>query len=120
VQRIYTNKEEASSPTARTESIFLISTVDAAEEREIMTADIPNAFIQTDMDNSGRHVIIKIKGSLAEIRLKIEPERYKKFAVMEGDTVAIYVVVRKVIYGMLQFALLFYKKLRSDLELGLL
>ena len=67
-QREYINREDATSPTAATESILITATIDAKENRDIMTADIPNAFIQTDMvTNNNEKVIMKIKGSLVDI-----------------------------------------------------
>jgi hypothetical protein len=47
--RGWLTKEEARSPTAALESITITLTVDAHEHRDIMTADVPNAFIQTPM-----------------------------------------------------------------------
>ena len=47
MQRVHVTKEEASSPTAFTESVILTSIVDAKEGREVATVDIPNAFAQT-------------------------------------------------------------------------
>jgi hypothetical protein len=49
-QRENINQENATSPTAATESIFLTATIDAEEGRDEMTVDIPNAFVQTDLD----------------------------------------------------------------------
>ena len=40
-------KEEASSPTAFTESIILTSIVNSRERRDVATVNIPNAFVQT-------------------------------------------------------------------------
>ena len=46
-QRDYVTKEEASSPTAYTESVILTCIVDAKEGWDVATVDIPNAFAQT-------------------------------------------------------------------------
>jgi hypothetical protein len=43
-QRVYTAKEEASSPTVSVESLMLSCTIDATEGRDVATADIPGAF----------------------------------------------------------------------------
>ena len=50
-QRIYSNKEDNKSPTAATESIMLTAVIEAKEERDVATIDIPNAFIQTSVDH---------------------------------------------------------------------
>ena len=47
--RDWMSKEETSSPTVTMEGIFLTAIIDAMEGRDVMSADIPNAFIQTPM-----------------------------------------------------------------------
>ena len=49
-QRKYTAKEEASSQTVHNESMMLQCVINAMEERDVATGDIPNAFMQADMD----------------------------------------------------------------------
>jgi hypothetical protein len=116
-QRVYTPRDEATSPTVLTESVLLTATVDAYEKRDVMTSDIPNAFIQTDFEGeSKKKVFIKIKGALVDILLKLAPEVYKEYVVYEGNIKVLYVEALKAIYGMLQSALLFYKKLKKDVE----
>ena len=51
-QRDHITKEEASSPTAFTESVILTSIVDTKEGRDVATVDIPNAFAQTVITDS--------------------------------------------------------------------
>ena len=51
-QRDHITKEEASSPTAFTESVILTSIVDAKEGQDVATVDIPNAFVQTVIADS--------------------------------------------------------------------
>ncbi len=50
-QRDFISKENASSPTVAMESVLLTSLVDAQENRDVTSVDIPNAFIQTVMEN---------------------------------------------------------------------
>lgn len=61
---------------------------------------------------------MKIRGPLVDMLVELAPEVYKKFVVREGKNQdkVLYVRVLKAIYGMLKSALLFYRKLRSDLE----
>eukprot|EP00980_Cylindrotheca_fusiformis_P025108 scaffold13089_cov64-Cylindrotheca_fusiformis.AAC.1 len=47
--RDWLSREDAASPTASLESVFLTATIDAHEGRDVMTADVPNAIIQTQM-----------------------------------------------------------------------
>ena len=112
-QRIYTSKEDASSPTVSIESVFLTSVIDAKEERDVATVDVPGAFMQADMEDT---VHMKLEGTMAELLMKIDPDKYQKFArVINGKTV-LYVLLKKALYGTLKAALLFWKRLSSQLQ----
>lgn len=117
--REWFNKEDAKSPTVAMESVFLTTVIDAKEQRDIMTADIPNAFIQTEMPelkNGEERVIMKITGVLVDLLVQISPEIYGPFVVYENNKKMLYVQVLHALYGMLVAALLWYKKLKNDLE----
>ena len=75
-QRDTIPKSETASPTVALESVFLTSVVDAHENRDVAVLDIPNAFIQTDME--GEKVVMKLKGELAELLVKTAPQLYRK------------------------------------------
>jgi hypothetical protein len=45
-QRSWMDREGTASSTAQVESILLTALMDAKEGRDVMTADIPNAFVQ--------------------------------------------------------------------------
>jgi hypothetical protein len=47
-------KEDTTSPTELTESILITAMIDAREKHDIMTADIPNVFIQTNIDTNSK------------------------------------------------------------------
>ena len=78
-------REDKSSPTAYTESIFLTSAVDALKKRDIMTQDIPNAFIQTHMplQPDGERVIMKVRGRLVDWLCNLDPVSYANKVVYE-------------------------------------
>ena len=117
--RVWLKREESTSPTAFTESIFLTAIVDAKERRDVMSNDVPNAFIQAWMpkqkDGEAR-VIMKITGVLVDYLVDIAPEVYGPYVVFENGRKVLYVQVLKALYGMLVAALLWYKKFRGDLE----
>ena len=73
-QCLWMNKEEAASPTILLESVLLTCVIDAREDREVATVDIPNAFVQTDME--GERVVMKMRGKLAELLVQVAPEIY--------------------------------------------
>ena len=55
-------RDEAASPTTMTESVMITATSDTKERRNLMTADIPNAFEQMNIDKKekGERIIMKI------------------------------------------------------------
>jgi hypothetical protein len=120
VQQNYMTKEEATSPMVMTESILITATLEAAENRDIMTADIPNAFVQTDIpyNKNDEKIVMKMRGPLVDMLVDLDPDTYKDYVIYEGhkNTKVLYLQVNKTIYGMLQSSLLFYKKFKKDLE----
>ena len=73
-QRVWTNKEEATSPTVSTEAVLLTSVIDAKEQREVMTVDIPGAFMQGEQDET---VHMKLEGTSAKLLTKCDPIKYQ-------------------------------------------
>ena len=114
----YMDRDEATSPTAMTESIIITGVIEAKQRRDMMTADIPNAFAQKDIDKKeiGERIIMTIRGPLVEMLLELSPETYADYVVYEGRSKILYVVMEKALYGMLQSSMLYYKKFRKDLE----
>jgi hypothetical protein len=114
----YVGRDEAASPTAAIDSIIITSVIDAKEGRDIMTVDIPNAFVQIGVDpkNKEERIIIKIRGTLVDMLLELNYEKYSPFVVNEGWNKVLYVVMLKALYGMLQSALWFYTKFKNDIE----
>ena len=72
-QRLYTPKDEASSPTVATESVLLSCVIDAKERRDVATVDIPGAFMQGDQDET---VHMRLEGTLAELLIKCDPPSF--------------------------------------------
>ena len=114
--REWMSREDSASPTAALESIFLTSIIDAKEKRDVMTADVPNAFIQTPMPDSSEKVVMKITGVLVHLMVEMAPEIYGPYVVYENGKKVLYVRVLKALYGMLVASLLWYTKFKKDLE----
>jgi hypothetical protein len=55
--RDYISKEDASSPTVATEAVLLSCIIDAEEGRDVAVIDIPNAFIQTRVEDEGDRLL---------------------------------------------------------------
>jgi len=117
-QRAYVPKEEATSPTVMTESILLTAVIDAREKRDVLTADIPNAFVQTKVEKQkeGERIIMKIRGVLVDMLVELDPDLYGPFVTYERNEKILYVQMLMALYGMLISSLLYYKKFRKDIE----
>jgi hypothetical protein len=73
-QQGYIDEEDATSPTLAMESVILMSLIDAEEERNSATIDVPNAFIQPVVEDKKKRVIVWIQGMLVDILVKIAPD----------------------------------------------
>jgi Reverse transcriptase (RNA-dependent DNA polymerase) len=118
--REWLSREDAASPTVALESIMITGVIEAKEVRDVMTCDIPNAFIQALLpkkDPAGEdRVVMKITGVLVDMLVDINTELYGPAVVLENRKKVLYIEVLKAIYGMLEAALLWYKTFRKDLE----
>ena len=82
--RDWLSREDTTSQTASQEGIFMTATVDAKEERDVMSNDIPNAFIQAEVPKDkkkSKQIIIKITGKLVNVLISIAPETYGGYVV---------------------------------------
>jgi len=75
---LYT-EEEISSPTIATQLVFMIAAIAAEEGREVVTGDIPGAYLHADMSGD---VYIILPTEVAAILVDMD-ERYKEF--VEGN-----------------------------------
>ena len=98
-QKKYIAHEEATSPTAATEAILTTGVIDAKQGRDIMTLDIPNAFVQTAVPQDQKKIIMKIRGKLVDILLKICLKVYNDYVIKnEGKQKVLYVRMLKALY----------------------
>ena len=76
-------------------------------------------FIQTDLDpiadDEGR-TIMKITGVLVNLLVKIAPQIYGPYVMLEKCKRVLYLQLMKALYGMLKAVLLYHKKFREGLE----
>ena len=61
-QRAYIFCEEATSLIAVSEDITTTVVIDAKHNRDVMTLDIQNEFVQTEIALDGGNIIMKIRG----------------------------------------------------------
>ena len=69
-----------------------------------MTADIPDAFMQGDQDET---VHMKLEGTLAELLARCDPTEYQPYLVTEHGKTVLYVELVKALYGTIRAALIF-------------
>ena len=110
-QRLYKTKDETTSPTVTTEGLMLTCIIDAYENRDVATLDVPGAFMHADMDEK---IHIKLDGELAILLMRAD-ETYKEYLTYERGVPVIYAELSKALYGTLQAAKLFWENLTSFL-----
>jgi hypothetical protein len=93
--------------------VMLSCVIYAEEERDVAIIDIPGAFMQVDMDEIVR---MRLDGKMAELLVHIDPSRYEKYVVHENGKPVIYVLLKKALYRTLRAALLFWRRLSSQLK----
>ena len=76
-----------------TAAIMLSCMLDATEGREVATADIPGAFLQTNYDKGD--IYIKLEGDMVTLFEDIDPKYYKYF-------IYTYIRGRKCMYAEIQ------------------
>ena len=99
--------------TVAIESVFITAAIDAKENRDVATVDLPGAFLHAKIEEV---VMMEFKGKLAELMTLVVPQVYRKYITTDSKgRPVLYVKLQKALYGMLKSALLFYKKLLSEL-----
>ena len=115
-QRNYISKEEAASPTVSMEAVIITVVMEAKERRYVITCDIPNAFIQTKVEDKSERVILVLRGLAADLLAEMFPEVYKDYIKVERGQSVLYLECTTAIYGTLKAALLFYKAFKQNME----
>jgi hypothetical protein len=115
-QRDYISKENASSPTVTTEAVILSFIIDAKEGRDVAVVDIPNAFVQTRVENEKDMDFIKISGVLVDILVEIAPDVYKSYVSRDKKGMKqLLVQFQNALYGTMVANLLYYRKLVNSM-----
>jgi hypothetical protein len=116
-QRDFISKEDSSSPTVSIEAVLLSCIIDAEEGRDVAVIDIPNAFIQTRIEDEKDMAIIKIRGVLMDMLLEIAPEVYGPYVTTDKKGVKQLITqCLNAIYGTMVASLLYYIKFVKTLK----
>ena len=93
------------------QALFLSCVIEAKEEQDIGTADVPSVFLQTKSEGE---VIIRLDQQMAIQLARIIP-KYAKDMVEEKGQKVIYGKANKALYGTLNASLLFWKDLTGTI-----
>jgi hypothetical protein len=94
-----------------TEAVLLSCIIDAEEGRDVTVIEIPNAFIQTRVEDEEDMAIIKICGVLVDKLVKIAPDVYKSYVTTgKKGTKQLLVQCQNALYGTMVASLLYYRK----------
>ena len=80
------SKQETTSPTVATESVFITAVIDAHEGRDVACFDIPGAFLHADSDED---ITMVLKGRLAELMVQVALNLYRKYITVDRKGTAI-------------------------------
>ncbi len=75
-QQDYITKEDVSSPTVSAKAVMLTCMIDALKDQDIAIINIPNAFVQTVVNDEEHRVVVRIRGPLVDILVSIAPDVY--------------------------------------------
>ena len=85
-------------------AILITLMIDALEDRDVATADVPGAYLHADMDN---FAIMHLTGQIIDIMCDANND-FKQHMVVEGKQKVLYVQLLKALYGCVKSALLWY------------
>ena len=95
-----------------TKAVLLSCVINAQEHRDVATIDIPNAFIQTRVDNIEDMATIIVRGTLVDVLVEIAPNVYGPYVITDKKGVKTLILrCHNAIYGTMVASLLYYKKI---------
>lgn len=97
-----------------TESIIISATINAKENRDVATLDIPGAFMKADIDEV---LHVRLRGEMAELLASLDHERYDKYLQKDKKgKLYMYLLLDKALYGTVHATLLFWRDLTANLK----
>ncbi len=99
-------REEAKSPTLSLEALIATLVIDAKEDRDVATFDVPGAYLHADLPKN-KFVLMKFEDEFVDIMCEVNPE-FKEDIRYERGKKVLYVQILKAIYRMIESALLWY------------
>jgi hypothetical protein len=98
------------------EAVVLTCILDASEDWDIAVVDIPNAFVQTVVEDKEHHVIVCIRGPLVDIMVNMAPHVFSLYKLFnKSGQKVMFVQCLNALYETMVAALLYYKKFFKSL-----
>ena len=96
------------------DGVIITLVIEAHKGYDVAVVDLPNVFLNAI---NNEQTLMLLKGKLTKLMVQINPQLYQKYIITgsKGEPM-LYIRLSKALYGLLQSALLFYRKLRSKLE----
>ena len=104
--------DKSTSPTVSTTSLFVIASIAAAEGRAVATVDFPGAFLNSRMPEDEPPVFMRLNKYESMVLTKIDKE-FEKYLRPNGTII---VRLKRALYGCVQSARLWHRKLSEDLK----
>ena len=104
-QQAYITKEESTSPTISTETVFLMAIIDAWENCKVAVLDV----------NMEELVHVQLQGEMVDKLLEIDHDLCSSYVTVDKGEKVMYVELLKALYGTLRAARLFWEKLQAKL-----
>jgi hypothetical protein len=105
------------APTVATESVLLTSLVNAQENHDVAIADIPNTFIQTVVKDNKDKVVMRIRGHMVDVLVKVAPKVYSPYVSTDKQgRKQLLVECLNAIYGTMVASFLYYWKFTRSLK----
>ena len=97
--------------------MLLTSIIDAKEHRDVAIIDIPNAFIQTVIEDNKDRGIMRIRGHMVDVLVKVAPTVYGPYVSTDKlGRKQLLVECLNAIYGTIVASLLYYRKFTRSLK----
>ena len=112
------SRADSASSTVSLKGFVLTVIVDACEERDVMTEDILNAFVQASlpMKDGDERICVKITGVSVDVPVKMNSNLCEPHVVCEKGKKTIHVKVLHAVCDMSQAALQWHKMFEKDSE----
>ena len=103
-QHVWMDKEDKSSPTVSLEALMISIAIGAAEGRCVISMDIPNAFVQTEVGNDKNRdwIILILRNEIALILVNLDPDIYRDALEFHNGRPVPYLHVRRAVGNTLQ------------------